>query len=41
VSLPSGRPEVFVFVTAMIAGMTAVRWMRARPAALPKAVGQS
>jgi uncharacterized membrane protein YedE/YeeE len=40
VSLPSGRPEVFVFVTAMIAGMTAVRWMRARPAALPKALGK-
>ena len=41
VSLASGRPQVFVFVIAMIAGMTAVRWMRARPAALPKALGQS
>jgi uncharacterized membrane protein YedE/YeeE len=40
VSLASGRPEVFVFVTAMIAGMIAVRWMRTRPAALPKALGQ-
>jgi uncharacterized membrane protein YedE/YeeE len=40
VSLASGRPEVFVFVAAMIAGMTAVRWMRAPRAALPKAPGQ-
>jgi uncharacterized protein len=41
VSLPSGRPEVFVFVTAMIAGMTAVRWMRARPAArCPRPLGK-
>ena len=41
VSLASGRTEVFVFVTAMITGMIAVRWMRTRPAALPKALGQS
>jgi uncharacterized membrane protein YedE/YeeE len=41
VSLGSGRPEVFVFVTAMITGMVTVRWMRARPAALPKALRQS
>jgi uncharacterized membrane protein YedE/YeeE len=41
VSLASGRAEVFIFVTAMVIGMIAVRWMRARPAALPKAVGQS
>jgi uncharacterized membrane protein YedE/YeeE len=41
VSLASGRPEVFVFVTAMITGMIAVRWLRARAAALPKAVRQS
>jgi uncharacterized protein len=40
VSLASGRPEVFVFVTAMIAGMIVVRWMRTRPAAVPKALGQ-
>jgi uncharacterized protein len=40
VSLASGRPEVFVFVTAMITGMIAVRWMRARPAALLKALRQ-
>ena len=36
VSLASGRPEVFVFVTAMVTGMIAVRWMRARPAVLPR-----
>jgi uncharacterized membrane protein YedE/YeeE len=41
VSLASGRTEVFVYVTAMISGMIAVRWMRTRPAALPKALGQS
>jgi uncharacterized membrane protein YedE/YeeE len=41
VSLASRRLEVFVFVTAMITGMVAVRWMRARPGALPKALGQS
>jgi uncharacterized protein len=41
VSLASGRPEVFVFVTAMVTGMIAVRWMRARPAALPKVLRQS
>jgi uncharacterized membrane protein YedE/YeeE len=41
VSLASGRTEVFVFVTAMVIGMIAVRWMRARPTVLPKAVGQS
>ena len=40
-SLASGRTEVFVFVTAMITGMIAVRWMRTRPAALPKALRQS
>ena len=40
VSLVSGRPEVFVFVTAMITGMIAVRWMRAHPAALPKGLRQ-
>ena len=28
VSLASGRTEVFVFVTAMVTGMIAVRWMR-------------
>jgi len=37
VSLASRRPEVFVFVIAMITGMIAVRWMRVRPAALPNA----
>jgi uncharacterized protein len=41
VSLASGRTEVFVFVTTMITGMVAVRWLRARPAALPKGLGQS
>ena len=35
VSLASGRTEVFAFVTAMVTGMIAVRWMRASPAALP------
>jgi uncharacterized membrane protein YedE/YeeE len=33
VSLASGRPEVLVFVVAMLAGMFFVRWMRARPRA--------
>jgi uncharacterized protein len=41
VSLASGRPGVFVFVAAMVTGMIAVRWMRARPAALPKVLRQS
>jgi len=41
VSLTSGRLEVFEFITAMLAGMIAVRWMRARPAALPKVQRQS
>jgi uncharacterized membrane protein YedE/YeeE len=41
VSLASGRPEVFIFVTAMVIGMIGVRWMRARPAALPKALRQN
>jgi uncharacterized protein len=41
VSLASGRPEVFVFVTAMVTGMIAVRWMRARPAVLPEVLRQS
>jgi uncharacterized protein len=41
VSLTSGRLEVFGFITAMVVGMIAVRWMRARPAALPKVLGQS
>src|SRR5262245_2798437 len=40
VSLASGRPEVVVFVIAMITGMIAVRWMRVRPAALPKNLKQ-
>ncbi len=31
VSLASGRPQVLVFVVAMLAGMIFVRWMRARP----------
>ena len=31
VSLASGRAEVVVFVVAMLAGMIAVRWMRAGP----------
>jgi hypothetical protein len=30
VSLASGRPAVFVFVLAMLAGMILVRWMRGR-----------
>src|SRR6516225_10360342 len=34
VSLASGRMEIFVFVTAMVTGMIAVRWMRASAAAL-------
>ncbi len=33
VSLASGRPQVLVFVVAMLAGMVFVRWMRARPRA--------
>lgn len=33
VSLASGRPQVLVFVVAMLAGMIFVRWMRARPRA--------
>jgi uncharacterized membrane protein YedE/YeeE len=33
VSLASGRPQVIVFVVAMLAGMTFVRWLRARPRA--------
>jgi hypothetical protein len=41
VSLASGRPEVFIFVTAMVIGMIGVRWMRARPAALPKVLRQN
>jgi uncharacterized membrane protein YedE/YeeE len=41
VSLASGRPGIFVFVAAMVTGMIAVRWMRARPAALPKVLRQS
>ena len=41
VSLASGRTEVFAFVTAMVTGMIAVRWMRASLAALPKGLGQS
>jgi uncharacterized protein len=40
VSLAGGRTAVFAFVTAMVAGMIAVRWMRVRPAALPKVLGQ-
>ena len=34
VSLASGRLEVLIFVTAMVTGMIAVRWMRAHPASL-------
>jgi uncharacterized protein len=34
VSLASGRPPVYVFVAAMLAGMILVRWLRARPAAV-------
>jgi uncharacterized protein len=41
VSLASGRTEVLVFVTAMVTGMIAVRWMRVSLAALPKGLGQS
>jgi uncharacterized protein len=41
VSLASGRTEVFVFITAMVTGMMAVRWMRASPAALARGLGQS
>jgi len=41
VSLASGRTEVFAFVTAMVTGMIAVRWMRASLTALPKGLGQS
>jgi uncharacterized membrane protein YedE/YeeE len=41
VSLASGRMEVFVFVTAMVTGMIAVRGMRGSPAALPTGLGQS
>ncbi len=41
VSLASGRTEVFVFVTAMVTGMIAVRWMRGSLGALPKGLGQS
>ena len=41
VSLASGRTEVFAFVIAMVIGMITVRWMQARPAALPKALKQS
>jgi len=41
VSLASGRIEVFVFVTAMVTGMIAVRWMRVSPTALPTGLGQS
>ena len=33
VSLASGRPQVLVFVVAMLAGMIFVRWIRARPGA--------
>lgn len=33
VSLASGRPQVVVFVVAMLAGMSFVRWVRARPSA--------
>jgi uncharacterized membrane protein YedE/YeeE len=33
VSLASGRPQVLVFVVAMLTGMIFVRWMRARPRA--------
>jgi len=31
VSLASGRAEIVVFVAAMLIGMIAVRWLRARP----------
>ena len=41
VSLASGRTEVFAFVTAMVTGMIAVRWMRASAAALRTGLGQS
>jgi uncharacterized membrane protein YedE/YeeE len=41
VSLASGRTEVFVFVTAMVTGMIAVRWMRGSLGALPRGLGQS
>jgi hypothetical protein len=33
--------EIFVFVTAMVTGMIAVRWMRASAAALRTGLGQS
>src|SRR5262249_38207447 len=42
VSLASGRiTEDFVFVTWMVTGVVAVRWMGASLAALPKGLGQS
>ena len=41
VSLASGRAQVFVFVIAMVTGMIAVRWMRARPVTLLKVLRQS
>jgi uncharacterized membrane protein YedE/YeeE len=41
VSLASGRAEVFAFFAAMVTGMIAVRWIRARTMALPRAIGQS
>jgi uncharacterized membrane protein YedE/YeeE len=41
VSLASGLTEVFAFVTAMVTGMVAVRWMRTSLTALPKGLGQS
>ena len=41
VSLASGRTDVFVFVAAMVIGMIAVRWVRARPVGVAKAVEQS
>src|SRR5258705_3899525 len=33
VSLASGRPQVLVFVVAVLAGMVFVRWIRSRPGA--------
>src|SRR5947199_6442543 len=41
VSLAGGRPEVLVFVTAMVTGMIAVRRMGWSLGALPKGLGQS
>ena len=41
VSLVSGSKEVFAFAAAMVIGMIAVRWLRARPSPVPKAAEQS